>query len=235
MTKLNKILICDDESDILNALEIYLSNDSSYEIIKAYNGQEALTAAENTPDLSLIIMDIMMPVMDGITAMRKIRDISNVPVILLTAKSEDLDKISGLNSGADDYITKPFNPMELQARVKSQIRRYTQLGTVAKTSSSAIVIGDLVVDPIKKNVTLGGESIKLTPTELDILCLLASDPDKVFSPAEIYETIWKIDSKYNNNTVAVHIRRLREKLELNPNQPEYIKVLWGQGYTLERR
>lgn len=232
---MNKILICDDEIDIVNALEIYLSTDSNYEIIKAYNGLEALTITQKTPDLSLIIMDIMMPVMDGITAMAAIRQASNVPVILLTAKSEDLDKISGLNSGADDYITKPFNPMELQARVKSQIRRYTQLGAVNATASTAITIGDLVIDPVKKHVTLGGEAIKLTPTELDILCLLASDPDKVFSPAEIYETIWKLDSKFNNNTVAVHIRRLREKLELNPNQPEYIKVLWGQGYKIERR
>ncbi|MGN0480275.1 MAG: response regulator transcription factor [Lachnospiraceae bacterium] len=232
---MNKILICDDEPDIVNALEIYLSNDNSFKIIKAYNGLEALKTVETTADLSLVIMDIMMPVMDGITAMGKIREKSNVPVILLTAKSEDYDKIQGLNAGADDYITKPFNPMEVQARVKSQIRRYTSLGAAAQAMGKAYIIGELVVDPDRKNVTLGGESVKLTPTEFEILCLLMSDPDKVFSPDEIYETVWKSDAKFNNNTVAVHIRRLREKLELNPNQPDYIKVLWGQGYKIERR
>lgn len=232
---MNKILICDDEPDIVNALEIYLSNDSSFKIIKAYNGLEALKTVETTTDLSLVIMDIMMPVMDGITAMGKIREKSNVPVILLTAKSEDYDKILGLNAGADDYITKPFNPMEVQARVKSQIRRYTSLGASSQSIGKAYIIGELVVDPDRKSVTLGGEPVKLTPTEFEILCLLMSDPDKVFSPDEIYETVWKSDAKFNNNTVAVHIRRLREKLELNPNQPDYIKVLWGQGYKIEGR
>lgn len=232
---MNKILICDDEPDIVNALEIYLSNDSSFKIIKAYNGLEALNTVETTTDLSLVIMDIMMPVMDGITAMGKIREKSNVPVILLTAKSEDYDKILGLNAGADDYITKPFNPMEVQARVKSQIRRYTSLGASNQSMGKAYIIGELVVDPDRKSVTLGGEPVKLTPTEFEILCLLMSDPDKVFSPDEIYETVWKSDAKFNNNTVAVHIRRLREKLELNPNQPDYIKVLWGQGYKIEGR
>lgn len=231
---MNKILICDDESDIVNALEIYLSNESTYEILKAYNGMEALEIVQKN-NLSLIIMDIMMPIMDGITAMQKIRSFSNVPVILLTAKSEDIDKIVGLNSGADDYITKPFNPMEVQARVKSQIRRYTQLGAVTTNTSKALVVGDLTLEPDKKSVSLGGEPVKLTPTEFDILALLMSDPNKIFSPNEIYEKVWKLDSKFNNNTVAVHIRRLREKLELNPNQPDYIKVLWGQGYKIEGR
>ena len=226
------ILICDDEQDIINALKIYLSN-PEYGFYEATNGRAAVEAVEQN-EIHLILMDVMMPGMDGISAMVKIREISNVPVILLTAKSEDADKIMGLNSGADDYITKPFNPNEVVARVRSQLRRYTQLGSSTPVSS-VITIGGLELNDTEKSVTLDGEPLSLRPKEYDILKLLMGNPGKVFSTKEIYKLVWK-DSPVGSseNTVAVHIRHLREKIEINPNEPRYLKVIWGQGYKIEK-
>lgn len=225
------ILICDDEKDIVSALKIYLASDG-YQIYEAFTGKEALEVIRRV-DIHLVLMDIMMPEMDGIAAMVKIRENSNVPVILLTAKSEDNDKVLGLMVGADDYITKPFNPVEVQARVKSQLRRYMQLGggSVAKKT---LVIGGIELDDAKKQVTLDGDEISLTPTEYDILKFLMQHPGEVFSPKQIYQKVWE-DAPYGSeNTVAVHIRHLREKLEYNPAEPRYLKVVWGQGYKIER-
>ena len=225
------ILICDDEKDIVSALKIYLSADG-YQIYEAYTGKEALELMRRV-DIHLILMDIMMPEMDGISAMVKIRENSNVPVILLTAKSEDNDKVLGLMVGADDYITKPFNPVEVQARVKSQLRRYMQLGggSVARQS---YVIGGIELNDSTKQVTLDGEEVSLTPTEYDILKFLMQHPGEVYSPKQIYQRVWE-DAPYGSeNTVAVHIRHLREKLEYNPAEPRYLKVVWGQGYKIER-
>lgn len=224
------ILVCDDEKDIVTALEIYLKSDG-YQVYEAYNGKEALDIIRKE-EIHLVLMDIMMPEMDGIEAMVKIREISNVPVILLTAKSEDTDKVLGLTVGADDYITKPFNPVELQARVKSQLRRYMQLGS-GQVQPSRITIGGIELDDKSKEVFLDGEKVNLTRTEYDILKLLMEHPGEVFSPNQIYETVWK-DSPYGiENTVAVHIRHLREKLEYNPAEPRYLKVVWGRGYKME--
>lgn len=225
------ILICDDEKDIVSALRIYLTADN-YQIFEAYNGVEALEILE-TEDIHLVLMDIMMPQMDGITAMVKIREKSNVPVILLTAKSEDTDKVLGLTIGADDYITKPFNPVELQARVKSQLRRYMQLGggTVKKT---LLTIGGIELDDMTKEVMLDGEKISLTRTEYDILKLLMENPGTVFSPTQIYTKVWKDNPYGSENTVAVHIRHLREKIEYNPAEPRYLKAVWGRGYKMEK-
>ncbi len=228
---MNNILICDDEKDIVNALEIYLGM-GDYKIFKAYNGKEALKIVESE-DVQLAILDIMMPEMDGITAMEEIRKTSNIPVILLTAKSEDSDKILGLNSGADDYITKPFNPVEVMARVKSQLRRYTTLGASVQSSNTVIKIGGVAIDDVSKIVTVDEEEIKLTPTEYDILKLFMQNPTKVFSPEKIYTTIWADSPVGVQNTVAVHIRHLREKIEINPSEPRYIKVVWGQGYKFD--
>ncbi|MBQ8767187.1 MAG: response regulator transcription factor [Clostridia bacterium] len=225
------ILIVDDEKDIVNALDIYLKSEG-YSTFLAYNGIEAIEMVRQN-EIHLVIMDIMMPVMDGITAMVKIREISNIPVILLTAKGEDTDKILGLNVGADDYVTKPFNPVELMARVKSQIRRYMTLGC-GKSNEKSIDIGGIHLDDNSKKVTVDGESISLTPTEYDILHLLMKSPDKVFSPREIYSKVWNDDPYGAENTVAVHIRHLREKIEINPAEPRYLKVVWGQGYKIER-
>ncbi|CAM3637932.1 response regulator transcription factor [Erysipelothrix urinaevulpis] len=225
-----KIILCDDEPDILNAMAIYL-NAEGYEILKAENGQEAIDLIKSYPEVALIVMDIMMPVMDGITAMTKIRDISIVPIILLTAKSEDTDKILGLNLGADDYITKPFNPIELIARVKSQIRRH--LRYVPKHNDSTFEFGDIKIDDRSKAVVVNDQEVKLTPTEYDILKLLMKNPNKVFSPADIYNNIWNEKSYGNESTVAVHIRHLREKIEINPSDPQYIMVVWGQGYKFK--
>lgn len=225
------ILICDDEKDIVSALKIYLSADG-YQIYEAYTGKEALELMRRV-DIHLILMDIMMPEMDGISAMVKIRENSNVPVILLTAKSEDNDKVLGLMVGADDYITKPFNPVEVQARVKSQLRRYMQLGggSVARQS---YVIGGIELNDSTKQVTLDGEEVSLTPTEYDILKFLMQHPGEVYSPKQIYQRVWE-DAPYGSeNTVAVHIRHLREKLEYDPAEPRYLKVVWGQGYKIER-
>lgn len=231
---MSNILICDDEKDIVNALKIYLS-DPDYVLLEAANGKEALEAVEKQ-DVDLILMDIMMPVMDGITAMTKIREISNVPIILLTAKSEDSDKILGLNVGADDYITKPFNPLEVTARVRSQLRRYLKLGSGVQQPEN-FIIGGIELDDVAKTVTVDGDKVSLTPKEFEILKLLMANPGKVFSPKEIYQTIWKGKPFGTDNTVAVHIRHLREKIEINPSEPRYIKVLFGQGYKFmeERR
>ncbi len=225
------ILICDDERDIVNALKIYLSSEDIC-TFEAYNGLEALEMIEKE-DIQLVLMDIMMPAMDGISAMVKIREKSNVPVILLTAKSEDTDIILGLNTGADDYITKPFNPVEVIARVRSALRRYVLLGG-GTVRSESLRIGGIELDNRGKSVTLDGESISLTPTEFEILRLLMEHPGQVFSPQEIYRRIWK-DAPYGSeNTVAVHIRHLREKIEIDPAKPRYIKVVWGQGYKMEK-
>lgn len=224
------ILICDDEKDIVNALKIYLS-DPDYTLFEAYNGQEALGILDQH-EVHLILLDLMMPVMDGITAMAKIRETSNVPIIVLTAKSEDSDKILGLNIGADDYITKPFNPLEVTARVRSQLRRYLKLGGGTETVEE-YRIGGIELNDRTKEVTLDGEPVSLTPKEFEILKLLISNPDRVFSPKDIYSTVWNENPYGTDNTVAVHIRHLREKLEINPAEPRYIKVIFGQGYKME--
>lgn len=224
------ILICDDEKDIVNALKIYL-NDTNYQLFEAYTGKEALEIVEKE-NIHLILLDIMMPEMDGITAMAKIREFSNVPIILLTAKSEDTDKVLGLNVGADDYVTKPFNPVELLARVKSQLRRYTQFGG-ANVTPEVLMIGGIALNDKTKIVTVDGEKISLTPKEYDILKLFMENPGRVMSPKEIYRQVWKEAPFGTDNTVAVHIRHLREKIEINPTEPRYLKVVFGQGYKLE--
>lgn len=225
-----RILVCDDEKDIVSALKIYLTSEG-YEVVEAFHGEEALCRMKEQ-EIHLVLMDIMMPQMDGITAMVKIREISNVPVILLTAKGEDTDKVLGLTVGADDYVTKPFNPVELQARVKSQLRRYMMLGggNVKKDILSA---GGIEMDDKAKEVTLDGELVSLTRTEYDILKLLLEHKGEVFSPNEIYQKVWKDTAFGTENTVAVHIRHLREKLEYDPANPRYLKVVWGRGYKME--
>ena len=226
------ILICDDERDIVNALKIYL-NDANYVLYEAFDGKGALKIVEEQ-DIHLVLLDIMMPEMDGMEAMLKIRERSNVPVILLTAKSEDTDKILGLTVGADDYITKPFNPVEVSARVKSQLRRYMQLGA-GNLQQEVLRCGAIEMFDNEKKVMLDGEEVALTPTEYDILKLLMQHPGKVFSPKEIYRRIWNDQPYGSENTVAVHIRHLREKLEINPAEPRYLKVVWGQGYKCEKK
>lgn len=226
------ILICDDEKDIVNALKIYL-NDPDYVLYEAHNGKEAVDVVRDN-EIHLVLMDIMMPVMDGIEAMSQIRGFSNVPIILLTAKSEDADKVLGLNVGADDYITKPFSPLEVCARVKSQLRRFLSLGAGAKKSSVVLTIGGLELDYDARTVTLDGENISLTKKEFDILKLLMENPNRVFSPKEIYREVWHEDPMGADNTVAVHIRHLREKTEINPAEPRYIKVVFGQGYKIQK-
>ncbi len=225
------ILVFDDDKDIVSALKIYLSAEG-YCVFEAYNGAEALRTVDKE-DIHLVLLDIMMPQMDGITALSKIRELSNVPVILLTAKSEDTDKVLGLNVGADDYVTKPFNPAEVMARVRSNIRRYITLGG-GEVKQSRIVIGGITLDDGEKNVYLDGELIALTPREYDILKLFMQNPGNVFSPKEIYRKVWGELPINAENSVAVHIRHLREKLEINPAEPRYIKVVWGQGYKIER-
>ncbi len=225
------ILICDDEKDIVNALKIYLY-DANYTLFEAYDGREALQII-GKEDIHLVLLDIMMPELDGISTMVKIRETSNVPVILLTAKSEDSDKILGLNVGADDYITKPFNPIEVAARVKSQLRRYMQLGG-GTFRSEILKVGGIELDDKEKAVTLDGEQVTFTPTEYEILKLLMQNPGQVFSPKEIYQKIWNDLPYGSENTVAVHIRHIREKLEINPAEPRYLKVVWGQGYKMEK-
>lgn len=225
------ILICDDEKDIVSALKIYLS-DSDYKLYEAYNGKEALEIVEKE-EIHLILMDIMMPVMDGITAMSRIREISTVPIIMLTAKSEDSDIVLGLNIGADDYITKPFKPIEVTARVKSQLRRYLKLGGQV-VGANRFQIGGIELDDVTKEVTLDGESVNLTPKEYEILKLFMANPGKVFSPKEVYSLVWKEKPFGTDNTVAVHIRHLREKIEIDPANPRYIKVIFGQGYKMEK-
>ncbi len=222
-----RILICDDDRDIVAALKIYLSG-GEYQLYAAYTGKEALDIVQRE-DIQLILMDIMMPELDGIAAMAKIREVSNVPIILLTAKSETSDKILGLNIGADDYITKPFDPMEVLARVRSQLRRYTSLGS-ANASQDVITIGAVSLDDPAKTVTVDGEPVSLTPSEYGILRLLMQHPGQVFSSAKIYESVWNETGAGSESAVAVHIRHLREKIEINPSEPRYIKVVWGQGY-----
>lgn len=224
------VLVCDDERDIVSALKIYLASEGHH-VIEAYNGQEAVDIVRKE-QVHLVLMDIMMPVMDGIQAMVKIREFSNVPVILLTAKGEDTDKVLGLTVGADDYVTKPFNPVELQARVKSQLRRYMQLGSGNK-DASILRMGGIEMDDKAKEVTLDGEKVNLTRTEYDILKLLMDHPGQVFSPNQIYEKVWNDNPYGTENTVAVHIRHLREKIELNPQEPRFLKVVWGRGYKME--
>ena len=226
---MSNILICDDEKDIVSALRICLAAEG-YEIFEAYNGIQALEIIKAN-DIHLVLLDIMMPEMDGISTLAKIRESYNMPVLFISAKSEDADKILGLNIGADDYITKPFNIIEVVARVKSNLRRYMRLGS--NVSSSRIEIRGLCLDDNEKTVAVDGEEINLTPTEYEILKLLMKNPGKVFSPREIYEKVWKETLLGSENTVAVHIRHLREKLEINPADPRYIKVVWGQGYKIQ--
>ena len=225
------ILICDDERDIVNALKIYLA-DPNYTLFEAHTGAEALDIL-GREDIHLVLLDIMMPEMDGITALAKLRQVSNVPVILLTAKSEDTDKILGLNVGADDYVTKPFNPVEVAARVRSQLRRYFQLGG-GTVRPEVLTLGGIQLDDREKAVTVDGDAVSLTPTEYDILKLLMEHPGQVFSPREIYRKVWRDAPFGSENTVTVHIRHLREKIEIDPAEPRYLKVVWGQGYKLEK-
>ena len=225
------ILICDDQPDIVNALKIYLAPEG-YKLYEAFTGQQALDMVR-TGDFHLVLLDIMMPKMDGITATAKIREFSNVPIILLTAKSETEDKVLGLNVGADDYITKPFVPVEVLARVRSQLRRYAQLGSRPAQEAGTLTIGAVALDDRTKSVTVDGEQVALTPTEYAILHLLMSNPGKVYSTKTLYEAVWQEAALGSEGAVAVHIRHLREKIEINPSEPRYLKVVWGQGYKME--
>lgn len=228
-----RILVCDDDKEIVEAIEIYLTQEG-YEVLKAYDGVEALKVLENE-SIDLLIIDVMMPKLDGIRATLKIREANNMPIIILSAKSEDADKILGLNVGADDYVTKPFNPLELIARVKSQIRRYTKLGSTANTEQAEIyTVGGLCVNDELKEVTVDGDPVRLTPLEYNILLLLVKNQGKVFSINQIYESIWNEHAIGVDNTVAVHIRHIREKIEINPKEPRYLKVVWGVGYKIEK-
>ncbi len=229
------ILVCDDDKEIVEALEIYLSNEG-FNVVKAYDGIEAvdLLSQDAESTIKLVIMDIMMPRMDGIRATLKIRENSSVPIIFLSAKSEDTDKILGLNMGADDYITKPFNPLELIARVKSSIRRYTELGNQIVSDNNIFSSGGLMINDDTKEVMVDGSNVKLTPIEYNILLLLVKNQGKVFSIEQIYENIWNEDAYGADNTVAVHIRHIREKIEINPKEPKYLKVVWGVGYKIEK-
>lgn len=227
------ILVCDDDKEIVEAIEIYLQQEG-FHVLKAYDGEEALEILKNN-EVHLLIMDVMMPKLDGIRATLKIRENSSIPIIILSAKTEDSDKILGLNIGADDYVEKPFNPLELVARVKSQLRRYTQLGAAAPvTSEHVYTIGGLTVDDDKKEVLVDGEPVRMTPIEYNILLLLIKNPGHVFSTTQIYESIWNEDALAADNTVAVHVRHIREKIEINPREPRYLKVVWGLGYKIEK-
>ena len=230
MTTYN-ILICDDQPDIVNALKIYLTPDG-YGLYTAYNGKEAIELLQRE-DIHLVLLDIMMPQMDGITAASKIREFSNVPIIFLTAKSETEDLVLGLNVGADDYITKPFVPVEVLARVRSQLRRYAKLGSRVEETSHLLQVGAIVLDNETKQVQVDGEIIPLTPIEYSILELLMRNPGKVYSTKALYEAVWHEAAMGSEGTVAVHIRHLREKIEINPTQPRHLKVVWGQGYKIE--
>ncbi len=229
------VLVCDDDKDIVEAISIYLET-AGYGVLKAYDGFQALDKIKSE-EIHLVIIDIMMPNMDGIMATRKIRELSQVPVIFLSAKSEDADKILGLDIGADDYVTKPFNPLELVARVKSQIRRYTLLGSITETVSDddiIIVNGGLVINDSAKSVTVDGDEVKLTPIEYNILKYLTENRGRVFNTNQIYEAVWDEDAVGSDNIIAVHIRHIREKIEINPKEPRYLKVVWGQGYKMEK-
>ena len=230
---MTNILVCDDDKEIVEAIDIYLSQDG-YHIFKAYDGEEAIEILARE-DIQLLIMDIMMPKLDGIRATLKIREYSSIPIIILSAKSEDSDKILGLNIGADDYITKPFNPLELMARVKSNLRRYTSLGSLNAESKALYQVGGLEINDDTKEVTVDGELVKLTPIEYNILLLLVKNQGRVFSINQIYENIWNEDAIGADNTVAVHIRHIREKIEINPKEPRYLKVVWGVGYKIEKQ
>lgn len=225
-----RILICDDQKDIVNALKIYLTPEG-YDLYEAYNGQEAVELCRKTP-MDLILLDVMMPVMDGVTATAKIREFSNAPIILLTAKSETEDKVLGLNVGADDYITKPFVPVEVLARIRSQLRRYSRMDSRTEDKET-LTIGGISLDDRTKSVTVEGEPVSLTPTEYSILHLLMSNPGKCYSTKALYEAVWQEAALGSEGSVAVHIRHLREKIEINPSEPRYLKVMWGQGYKLE--
>ena len=225
------ILICDDQPDIVSALSIYLRAEG-YRLFTASNGAEAVRIAQQE-QIHLILLDVMMPIMDGITATAKLREFSNAPILLLTAKSETEDKVLGLNVGADDYITKPFVPVELLARVRSHLRRYASLGSRPAQEEGSICIGGICLDDRAKTVTVDAEQVSLTPTEYAILHLLMKHPGKVFSTKVIYETVWQEASLGNESSVAVHIRHIREKIEIDPSDPRYIKVVWGQGYKME--
>lgn len=229
---MKNILVCDDDKEIVDAIEIYLQNEG-YHILKAYDGEQALEMLRQQ-EVHLLIIDVMMPKLDGIRATLKIREESSIPIIILSAKSEDADKILGLNIGADDYVTKPFNPLELVARVKSQLRRYTQLGNAAESSQRIYQVDGLIINDDLKEVNVDGEAVKLTPIEYNILLLLVKNQGKVFSINQIYENIWNEDAIGADNTVAVHIRHIREKIEINPKEPRYLKVVWGVGYKIEK-
>ena len=227
------ILVCDDDKEIVEAIEIYLTQEG-YRILKAYDGTEALEMLERE-EVHLLLLDVMMPKLDGIRATLKIREKNSIPIIILSAKSEDADKILGLNVGADDYVTKPFSPLELVARVKSQLRRYTQLGGTAQNENDKIYsVGGLRINDDLKEVTVDGELVRLTPIEYNILLLLMKYQGRVFSINQIYEMIWNEEAIGADNTVAVHIRHIREKIEINPKEPRYLKVVWGVGYKIEK-
>lgn len=226
------ILVCDDDREIVEAIEIYLSKEG-YNVIKAYDGLEAIEILKKE-DIQLLLIDVMMPKLDGLRATLKIREKSGIPIIILSAKSEDSDKVIGLDVGADDYIKKPFNPLELIARVKSQLRRYTKLGTMAGQKSNVYTVGGLEVNDDSKEVTVDGESVKLTPYEYKILLLLVKNQGRVFTIEQIYENVWEEEAIAADNTVAVHIRHIREKIEINPKEPRYLKVVWGVGYKIEK-
>ena len=227
------ILVCDDDKEIVDAIEIYLSQDG-YQIFKAYDGEQAIELLKKE-EIHLCIMDVMMPKLDGIRATLKIREYSSIPIIMLSAKSEDTDKILGLNIGADDYITKPFNPLELVARVKSNLRRYTSLGSLNVENKAIYQVGGLVINDDTKQVTVDDEPVKMTPIEYNILLLLVKNQGRVFSIDQIYESIWNEDAIGADNTVAVHIRHIREKIEINPKEPRYLKVVWGVGYKIDKQ
>lgn len=229
---MKNILVCDDDKEIVDAIEIYLQQEG-YHILKAYDGEQALQVLKEC-EIHLLIIDVMMPKLDGIRATLKIREESSIPIIILSAKSEDADKILGLNIGADDYVSKPFNPLELVARVKSQLRRYTQLGNAAEGSKRVYQVGGLIINDDLKEVLVDEEPVKLTPIEYNILLLLVRNQGKVFSINQIYESIWNEDAIGADNTVAVHIRHIREKIEINPKEPRYLKVVWGVGYKIEK-
>ncbi len=227
------ILVCDDDREIVDAIEIYLSQDG-YRILKAYDGEQAIELMKRE-EVHLLIIDVMMPKLDGIRATLKIREYSSIPIIILSAKSEDTDKILGLNIGADDYITKPFNPLELAARVKSNLRRYTSLGSLSVENKAIYQVGGLVINDDTKQVTVDDEPVKMTPIEYNILLLLVKNQGRVFSIDQIYESIWNEDAIGADNTVAVHIRHIREKIEINPKEPRYLKVVWGVGYKIDKQ
>ena len=230
---MTNILVCDDDKEIVDAIEIYLMQEG-FGIIKAYDGEEAIEQLIKN-DVKLLIIDIMMPKLDGIRATMKIREYSSIPILFLSAKSEDSDNILGLNIGADDYITKPFNPLELIALVKSHLRRYTKLGNEVENEEDIYRAGGLVINDDTKEVTVEGELVKLTPIEYNILLLLLKNQGRVFSIDQIYENIWEEEAIGADNTVAVHIRHIREKIEINPKEPRYLKVVWGVGYKIEKQ